>query len=60
LEKRGRLAFVHFQSARVAGVKVVQLKALAFGDAERVDILLDSIQDFFSRHGATSLRRLKV
>jgi hypothetical protein len=56
LEEFGRLALVQLETARVAGVEVLQLKALAFGDAERVKLLLDPVQDLLSRHGATSLR----
>ena len=56
LKELGRLAFLHLETARVARVEVLQLKALAFGDAERVDVPLDTIQDLFSRHLATSLR----
>ena len=46
-EQRGRIAFVQLQPAGVAGVEVLQLKAFAFGDAERMDVLLDWVQDLF-------------
>jgi len=38
LEEAGRLAFVQLETPRVAGVEVLQLKALAFGDAVGVDV----------------------
>ena len=56
-EEFGRLALVQRQTAGVAGVEVLQSKALAFGDAERIDVLLDAVEDLFSRHGADPFRR---
>ena len=60
LQEPGRLALVQLETARVAGVEVLQSKALALGDAERMDVLLDAVQDLFSRHRAPSLRRAPV
>src|SRR5215469_2207345 len=54
LEELGRLALSELQPAGVAGIKVLQLKALAFCDAERLSVLLDAIEDLFSRHRVTS------
>jgi hypothetical protein len=36
---------------------MLQLEALAFGDAERVNVFLDAVEDFFSRHIAIFLLR---
>jgi hypothetical protein len=51
----GGLALVQLEAAGVAGIEVLQLEVLAFGDAERVDVFLDLGEDFFSRHDASSL-----
>src|SRR5262247_741958 len=50
----GRLALVH-QPAGVAGIMVLQLKALALCDAERLNVLPGAVENLFSRHGVTSL-----
>src|SRR5215469_276857 len=50
LKEFGRLALAHLQSAGVAGIKVLQLKTLAFCDAEGLNVLLDLVEDLFSRH----------
>ncbi len=60
LEELGGLAFLQLQTASVPRVEILQLKALALGDAERVNILLDALQNLFSRHGAASLRLATV
>ena len=60
LEEFGRLAFIQLQTAGVARVEVLQLKALALGDAERVNVFLDALQNLFSRHDAASLRLATV
>jgi formate hydrogenlyase subunit 3/multisubunit Na+/H+ antiporter MnhD subunit len=39
----------------LGGIEVLQFEALAFCNAERIDIFLDAIEDFFSCHGANSL-----
>jgi hypothetical protein len=57
LEEVGRLTLVQLQATGVAGIEVLQLEAPAFCDAERMDVFLDAVEDFFSRHGATSLLR---
>src|SRR5262249_31407829 len=44
------------QPAGVAGIIVLQLKALALCDAERVNVLLDAAEDLLSRHRGASLR----
>jgi hypothetical protein len=43
------------QTTGVARVEILQREALALGDAERVDVFLEKIEDFFSRHGAASI-----
>src|SRR5262245_42182422 len=50
LEELGRLLLVQLLAERVARVDVLQPEALALGDAERVDELLDAIEDLLSRH----------
>src|SRR5262245_55699147 len=55
LQKVGRFALVHPQAAGVCGIKVLQLEMFALCDAERVDVFLDAVEDFLSRHGANSL-----
>jgi hypothetical protein len=45
LEEFGRVGLVHLQTASIDRIEVLQLKALAFGDAERMDVLLDPVQD---------------
>src|SRR5262249_54396951 len=57
LQEVDRLAFVQLQATRVARIEILQSKALAFGDAERIDVFLDAVEDFFSCHGANSLSR---
>src|SRR6516162_9579187 len=57
LEEFGRLALVQLEAAGVAGIEVLQLEVLAFGDAERVDVFLDAVEDFLSCHGTISLSR---
>jgi len=57
LKEVGCFAFVHLQAARVTSVEVLQLKALAAGNAERVGVVLDLVDDLFSRHNVTSLLR---
>ena len=57
LEEVGRLALLHPQATRVAGIKVLQLETFAVSDAERIDIFLDAVEDLFSCHGANSLSR---
>src|SRR5262245_45082731 len=39
---------------------VLQLKALAFCDAERVNVLLDAVEDLLSRHRGASLRGRRI
>ena len=58
LEKFSGLAFVHLETLGVAGIEVLESKALALGDAERVNILLDAVQNFFSRHARGLPRRV--
>src|SRR5262245_49033470 len=55
LKEFGRLALLQLQPTGVARIIVLQPKALAFCDPERLNILLDAIEDLFSRHGITSL-----
>jgi len=43
----GGFAFVQLEAARISRVEVLQLKALAVGDAERVNVLSDLVEDFF-------------
>ena len=50
LEEVRGVALVQLQAAGVARIEVLQAEALAFGDAERVDVFLYPIEDFFSRH----------
>ena len=49
------------QPAGVVGIIVLQLKSLAFCDSEGLNVLLDAVKDFFSRHRITSLpgRRIR-
>jgi len=56
LEELRGLALVQFQAAGLTWVEVFQPEALPFGDAERVDVLPYPVEDFFSRHAATSFR----
>jgi hypothetical protein len=60
LKKVGGLAFFHLQTARVAGVEVLQPKTLALRDSKRVGVLLDLVENLFSRHGVTSLAATAV
>ena len=48
MEELNRVGLVHLQTARIDRIEVLQLKALAFGDAERMDVLLDPVQDLLS------------
>jgi len=57
LQKFGRLALAHCQATGLGGIEVLQFEAFAFCDAERIDIFLDAIEDFFSCHGANSMSR---
>jgi hypothetical protein len=54
LQELRRVALVHFQAPRVSWVEILQLKAFALRDAVWLDVLLDALQDFFSRHLASS------
>src|SRR5262249_5693370 len=56
-EKFGCLAFAKLQAAGVSRIDAVQAKALALGDAEGINVFLDAVQDFSSRHGAATLRQ---
>ena len=51
LEELRSLALVQLQAAGVTRIEVVQPEALAFGNAERVDVLPYEVANFFSRHG---------
>jgi hypothetical protein len=53
-QRFGSFALLQTQAARVAPVKILQPDAFALGDAERVDVFLEKVEDFFSRHGETS------
>ena len=57
LEEFSGLALVEHQATCVARIKILQLEALPLGDAVRLNIFLDSIEDLLSRHGAASLLR---
>ena len=50
LEEVRGVALVQLQAAGVPRIEVLQPEAFAFGDAERVDVFLDTIEDFLSRH----------
>ena len=52
-EQFGGFAFVQLEAARVSGVEVLELKALAVGDPERVNVLWDLVEDFFFQHSTT-------
>src|SRR5262245_56764350 len=52
LEDIAGLALVQLQATGVARIEVLEPEALAFGDAVWVDILLDTVENFFSRHAA--------
>src|SRR6516162_10246586 len=53
-EKFGRLALTKLQAAGVCRIDALQAEALALGNAEWVDVLLDAIEDLLSRHGTVS------
>src|SRR5262249_40707632 len=54
-EKFGRLALTQLQAAGVCRIDALQAEALALGNAEWVDVLLDAVHDLSSRHGTVSL-----
>jgi hypothetical protein len=49
-----RLSLIQPEVTGVARVEVLQTETVALGDAERVDVLLDAVKDFFSWHSTTS------
>jgi hypothetical protein len=57
LQQVSRLALVrpHYQATCVAWIEVDQFEAIAFCDAEWMDVFLDAVNDLFSRHGSNSL-----
>src|SRR5262249_31152926 len=57
LKELGSVALVHLQAERVTGLEIVQLEALALGNAERGRVLLNLVEDLFARHNVTSLLR---
>src|SRR6516165_5514813 len=57
LQKVRRFAFAHRKATGVAGIEVLQFETLAFCNAERIDVFLDAIENFFSRHDVNSLSR---
>ena len=54
MEELRCVPFVHLQAAGVARIEVLEPEALAFSDAERLDIPLYAVEDFLSRHAAAS------
>src|SRR5215813_4578735 len=54
-EKFGRLSLTQLQAAGVCRIDARQAKALALGDAEGINVLLDAVEDLLSRHGTVSL-----
>ena len=53
----GRLALAQLEAARIPGIEVLQTEALALGDTEGINVLLEAIEDLSSRHGADPFRR---
>src|SRR5262245_60962931 len=49
------LAFAQIEAAGVSRIEVFQAKALALGDAEWLNVLLDAVESLFFAHRATSL-----
>src|SRR6516165_11209985 len=60
LQEFSRLTLAHRQATGVAGIEVLQFEALALCNAERINVFLNAIEDFFSCHGANSLSRSAV
>ncbi|WP_409334810.1 hypothetical protein [Bradyrhizobium neotropicale] len=54
LKEVGGFTLVHLQAPRITGIEILQLKAPAVGDAERVGVLLDLVENLFPRHSETS------
>ena len=50
LEEVRGVALVQLQAAGVPRIEVLEAEAFAFGDTERVDVFLYTIEDFLSRH----------
>ena len=50
LEEFRGVALVQLQAAGVPRIEVLEAEAFAFGDTERVDVFLYTIEDFLSRH----------
>jgi hypothetical protein len=50
LEELRGLALVQLQATGVARIEVLEPEALAFGDAEWVDVLLYTVEDLLPRH----------
>jgi hypothetical protein len=57
LEEFGCLGLIQLQTAGVVRIEILQFEVFAFGDAKRVDVFTDAVDDLFSRHGATSRSR---
>ena len=59
LEEVRRLALVQLQAAGISRIEVLQPEDLAFSDTKRIDVLLYTVEDFFSRHAAVPLMEPK-
>ncbi len=53
LEQIRRVVLVEIEAAGVGGIEILQAKALALGNAERVDVVLDALEDLVSCHDAS-------
>ena len=56
LEEFRGVALVQLQAAGVPRIEVLEAEAFAFGDTERVDVFLYTIEDFLSRHAPPPFR----
>src|SRR5215469_16543181 len=50
LKEFGRLALPHLQPAGFGGIIILQLKSIALGNAEPLDVLVGALEDLFSGH----------
>src|SRR5215471_17233104 len=55
-QELGCLGLLQLEVTGVAGVEVLEAKAIAGGDAERVNVFLNAIEDVLSRHASPPFR----
>ena len=59
-EQLGRLALAQLETAGVSRINALQTEALALGDAEWINVFLDTVEDLSSRHGAAPFRQSAI